>query len=72
MKDEYDFSSGVRGAVIATPPGNVRIAIRLDEAVLDWFRGRVHAAGGGNYQTLINAVLRVSSVDATGHPGEKP
>jgi hypothetical protein len=26
--------------------------------VLEWFRGQVEAAGGGNYQTLINAALR--------------
>jgi hypothetical protein len=57
MKDEYDLSRGVRGAVIATPPGKTRITIRLDEEVLDWFRAKVHAAGGGNYQTLINDAL---------------
>ena len=58
MKPEYDFWFGVRGHVIAAPPGKTRITIRLDEEVLDWFRTRVHAAGGGNYQTLINDVLR--------------
>jgi hypothetical protein len=26
--------------------------------VLDWFRDEVNRAGGGNYQTLINDVLR--------------
>src|SRR5438477_206469 len=25
---------------------------------LDWFRSQVEAAGGGNYQTLINSALR--------------
>lgn len=25
---------------------------------MQWFKGQVHAAGGGNYQTLINAALR--------------
>jgi len=25
---------------------------------LEWFRKQVHEAGGGNYQTLINAALR--------------
>jgi hypothetical protein len=25
---------------------------------LDWFRGTVDEAGGGNYQTLINDALR--------------
>lgn len=58
MKDEYDFSKGVRGAVIPTPPGQTRITIRLDEEVLEWFRARVDEAGGGDYQALINDALR--------------
>jgi uncharacterized protein (DUF4415 family) len=58
MKKQYDFSRGKRGAVVPAPPGKTRITIRLDDDVLDWFRGQVHAAGGGNYQTLINAALR--------------
>jgi hypothetical protein len=45
-------------AVVATPSGKTRITIRLDNDILDWFRNRAHAAGGGNYQTLINAALR--------------
>lgn len=58
MKKEYEFSRGKRGAVVKTPPGKTRITIRLDDDVLHWFREQVHAAGGGNYQTLINAALR--------------
>lgn len=58
MKDEYNFSGGRRGAIDPLPPGKTRITIRLDNDVLDWFRDRVEAAGGGNYQTLINGVLR--------------
>jgi hypothetical protein len=58
MKREYDFSPGRRGPVLKAPPGKTRITIRLDNAVLDWFRAEVHAAGGGNYQTLINAALQ--------------
>lgn len=57
MKDHYDFSKGKRGAVIPTP-GKERITIRLDSDVLNHFRDAVDAAGGGNYQTAINAVLR--------------
>ena len=57
MKDEYDFSGGRRGAIDPLPPGKTRITIRLDNDVLDWFRDQVEAAGGGNYQTLINGVL---------------
>ncbi|MEA2464638.1 MAG: hypothetical protein QOJ98_2385 [Acidobacteriota bacterium] len=58
MRKEYDFSKGERGAVIAPDPDKVRITIRLDEDIIDWFREQVNAAGGGNYQSLINKALR--------------
>ena len=40
------------------PPGKERITIRLDKDVLDWFRQQATDQGGGNYQTMINQVLR--------------
>ena len=58
MRKDYDFSEAVRGPVVTTPPGKTRITIRLDDDVLDWFKAQVNLAGGGNYQTLINSVLR--------------
>ena len=58
MKKNYDFSKGKRGPVVTVPPGKTRITIRLDDDVLEWFRKEAHTAGGGNYQTLINAALR--------------
>lgn len=58
MKAEYDFSTGRRGAIEPMAPGKSRITIRLDDEILDWFRTQAHAAGGGNYQTMINAALR--------------
>jgi uncharacterized protein (DUF4415 family) len=58
MKKEYNFSKGKRGAVVPAPKGKTRITIRIDDDILDWFRGEVDAAGGGNYQTLINNALR--------------
>lgn len=58
MKKEYSFSKGKRGAVRLAPKGKTRITIRIDDDVLEWFRGQVDAAGGGNYQTLINQALR--------------
>jgi uncharacterized protein (DUF4415 family) len=58
MKREYDFSRGKRGTVVRVAKGKTRITIRLDDEILDWFRDQVNAAGGGNYQTLINDVLR--------------
>lgn len=58
MKEEYDFSQGKRGAVDPVPSGKTRITIRIDDDILTWFRDQVDAAGGGNYQTLINNALR--------------
>lgn len=54
---DIDFSRGKRGPVISPEPGKTKISIRLDNAVLKHFRSRVHKAGGGNYQTLINDAL---------------
>jgi len=56
MKKEYDFSKGKRGAVV--PSDKQRITIRLDEAIVEYFKKAVEDAGGGNYQTAINAALR--------------
>jgi uncharacterized protein (DUF4415 family) len=58
MRKEYDFSNAKRGAVIAPVGGKTRITIRLDDDLLAWFKSQVNAAGGGNYQSLINAALR--------------
>lgn len=58
MRKEYDFSKSKRGPVIAPVGGKTRITIRLDDDLLAWFKNQVNAAGGGNYQSLINAALR--------------
>jgi uncharacterized protein (DUF4415 family) len=58
MKREYDFSKAKRGTVVAVPKGKTRITIRLDDEILTWFRDQVERAGGGNYQSVINDVLR--------------
>jgi uncharacterized protein (DUF4415 family) len=55
---EYDFENAPQGAVVKIPKNKMRITIRLDTDILKWFRQRVHEAGGGNYQTLINEALR--------------
>ena len=52
-----DFSSAKRGPVVAAEPGKTKISIRLDNAVIEYFRTSVEKAGGGNYQTLINDAL---------------
>ena len=36
----------------------VRITIRLDRDIIDWFRSKVEEQGGGNYQTMLNDALR--------------
>jgi len=58
MRDEYDFSKCERGPVIPPDPNKIRITIRLDADVIDYFKGQVQKAGGGNYQTMINNALR--------------
>ena len=69
MKALYDFKHGKRGPVLKAPGGKTRITIRIDDDVLEWFRKQVHAAGGGSYQTLINAALN-EYVGATHEPLE--
>lgn len=56
MTDE--FKNARRGPVIPPDPSKVRITIRLDPEVINYFKDEVSAAGGGNYQTLMNNVLR--------------
>lgn len=58
MQDEYDFSNGVRGAVVDAT-GKTRITLYLDDVVLAAFRERAAQSGKG-YQTLINEALRSS------------
>jgi len=70
MKKEYDFSRGKRGPVVPVALGKTRITIRLDSDVLEWFKDQVREAGGGNYQSLINAALR-EFIAATGEPLEE-
>lgn len=55
---EIDFSRAKRGPVVKPEPGKTKISIRLDNAVLDYFRKQVERTGGGNYQSLINEALR--------------
>ncbi len=58
MQDNYDFSSGTRGAVTSAS-GKTRITLFLDDDVLAAFRARAADSGKG-YQTLINETLRDS------------
>ena len=65
-----DFSKGKRGPVVQPDPNKTRITIRLDTDILEHFKGLVNKAGGGNYQTLINNVLR-DHMEATDETLEK-
>ena len=56
MRKEYDFSSSRKNPY--AKQFKKQITIRLDEDVIAWFREQVTAAGGGNYQSLINKALR--------------
>lgn len=56
MKAEYDFSKGNRGTILPSK-GKTRIAIYIDDAVLEEFRARAEEAGTG-YQTIINDALK--------------
>ena len=50
VADKYrniDFSPAKRGAVVKSEPGETKISIRLDNAVLEYFRSLVDAAGKG-------------------------
>jgi uncharacterized protein (DUF4415 family) len=62
MKENYDFSKGKRGRVVPEPPpepSKVRITIRLDEDLIEYFGELADRSGGkAGYQTLINAALR--------------
>jgi len=53
-----NFSKGKRGAVVKADPNKIRITIRLDGDIIEYFKKQVHDAGGGNYQTLLNDALR--------------
>ena len=58
MRKQYDFSKAKRGPIVKSVKGKTRITIRLDAEVLDWFKEQVDAAGGGNYQSMINDALK--------------
>ena len=54
---DIDFANAKRGPVIPGEPGKTKISIRIDNAVIQYFRAQVEQAGAGNYQTLMNDAL---------------
>ena len=70
MKKKEHSSLGRKEQGKTAPSRKARITIRLDSEIIEWFRRRAEAAGGGNYQTMINETLR-QYVDAEGELLEK-
>ena len=70
MKAEYDFSKGKRGAVLPASGNKVRITIRIDRDIVNWFRAKVEEQGGGNYQSMLNDALR-KHIDRQDQPLEE-
>jgi len=54
MRDEYDFSEGVRNPYIKPP--KTTVTIRLDTGTVDYFKGLAEQVNIP-YQTLINSYL---------------
>jgi uncharacterized protein (DUF4415 family) len=69
MRNEYDFSSAQRGPILKGARGKTRMTIRVDDDILDWFRGQVHEAGGGSYQAMMNDALRAFMDRTSGRQG---
>lgn len=55
IKDEYDFSGGVRGRFYQ--PTKRTTTIRLDDDIILYFKKKASEQKAG-YQTLVNAALR--------------
>jgi hypothetical protein len=69
MRTEHDLSGATRGPVLPVTHWKDADHDSPRRRVLAWFRDRVHAAGGGNYQRLINQALR-RFVEQGGEPLE--
>lgn len=54
MRDEYDFSEGVKNPYVKPP--KVTVTIRLDKKTIDYFKSLSEQINMP-YQTLINAYL---------------
>ena len=56
MRDEYDFSKGVRNPYVKPGEGKTVTTIRLDTRIIDYFKSLSENLGIP-YQTLINSYL---------------
>lgn len=71
MKANYDFSKARRGAVVPSSGNKTRITIRLDRDLVEWFKSKAEAQGGGNYQSMLNDALRAYTEHQKAPPLEK-
>jgi len=71
MKANYDFSKARRGAVVPASGSKTRITIRLDRDLVEWFKSKAEAQGGGNYQSMLNDALRAYTELQNAPPLEK-
>lgn len=69
MREEVDLSSGQRGAA-GSPAPEPRLSVPLDADLLRWFQDLALRSGGGDHESLINAVLR-DYVRRSGEPLER-
>jgi len=66
MVKKESYLEAERAGRALSAGAKIRITIRLDAEIIDWFRSRVEAKGGGSYQAMINNALR----DAMNQGGE--
>jgi uncharacterized protein (DUF4415 family) len=67
--DEINFSKGIRGPVRPPSCDQTQLTVRIDTDILEWLRAKANKAGGGNYQRMINRILREAMDDKP--PAEK-
>jgi len=58
MKTHDGLTGGTATARGPSAAGKVRITIRLDAEIIDWFRAKAGGTSGGSYQTMINDALK--------------
>ncbi|MFW7381784.1 MAG: BrnA antitoxin family protein [Oligoflexus sp.] len=59
LEEEFDFSRGIRGAIVTSSGIKLPVTIRLDGDVIDFFKDLAEKTGGkAKYQTLINEALK--------------
>jgi uncharacterized protein (DUF4415 family) len=58
MRKHYDFSAAIPAPYARMRADQIRLTLNFDRDVIEWFKLRVEAAGGGSYAALMNDALR--------------